>query len=202
MTKAFSCFILAAYLTGNDKSERAVFSLGELVSGNLQWSELTEHIRQKQVIVMNVPQLEYSASTVNLLSMLGDILSKEDFSRPVFIFHGTEEHVNQLFQECEAIAGMFAEYNTFRISLSTEMPPITLNDTEFQPALRETPFAEFSAEEELQQMVGLKQLKEDIQEARMMSLFSKSAENSISIYVETAVTICSFWEIPEQEKQR
>ena len=80
--------------------------------------------------------------------MLGDILSKEDFSRPVFIFHGTEEHVNQLFQECEAIAGMFAEYNTFRISLSTEMPPITLNDTEFQPALRETPFAEFSAEEE------------------------------------------------------
>ena len=173
MTKAFSCFILAAYLTGNDKSERAVFSLGELVSGNLQWSELTEHIRQKQVIVMNVPQLEYSASTVNLLSMLGDILSKEDFSRPVFIFHGTEEHVNQLFQECEAIAGMFAEYNTFRISLSTEMPPITLNDTEFQPALRETPFAEFSAEEELQQMVGLKQLKEDIQEARMMSLFLK-----------------------------
>ena len=173
MTKAFSCFILAAYLTGNDKSERAVFSLGELVSGNLQWSELAEHIRQKQVIVMNVPQLEYSASTVNLLSMLGDILSKEDFSRPVFIFHGTEEHVNQLFQECEAIAGMFAEYNTFRISLSTEMPPITLNDTEFQPALRETPFAEFSAEEELQQMVGLKQLKEDIQEARMMSLFLK-----------------------------
>lgn len=173
MTKAFSCFILAAYLTGNDKSEQAVFSLGELVSGNLQWSELTEHIRQKQVIVMNVPQLEYSASTVNLLSMLGDILSKEDFSRPVFIFHGTEEHVNQLFQECEAIAGMFAEYNTFRISLSTEMPPITLNDTEFQPALRETPFAEFSAEEELQQMVGLKQLKEDIQEARMMSLFLK-----------------------------
>ena len=173
MTKAFSCFILAAYLTGNDKSEQAIFSLGELVSGNLQWSELTEHIRQKQVIVMNVPQLEYSASTVNLLSMLGDILSKEDFSRPVFIFHGTEEHVNQLFQECEAIAGMFAEYNTFRISLSTEMPPITLNDTEFQPALRETPFAEFSAEEELQQMVGLKQLKEDIQEARMMSLFFK-----------------------------
>ena len=173
MTKAFSCFILAAYLTGNDKSEQAIFSLGELVSGNLQWSELTEHIRQKQVIVMNVPQLEYSASTVNLLSMLGDILSKEDFSRPVFIFHGTEEHVNQLFQECEAIAGMFAEYNTFRISLSTEMPPITLNDTEFQPALRETPFAEFSAEEELQQMVGLKQLKEDIQEARMMSLFLK-----------------------------
>lgn len=147
--------------------------MGELVSGNLQWSELTEHIRQKQVIVMNVPQLEYSASTVNLLSMLGDILSKEDFSHPVFIFHGTEEHVNQLFQECEAIAGMFAEYNTFRISLSTEMPPITLNDTEFQPALRETPFAEFSAEEELQQMVGLKQLKEDIQEARMMSLFLK-----------------------------
>ena len=173
MTKAFSCFILAAYLTGNDKSEQAVFSLGELVSGNLQWSELTEHIRQKQVIVMNVPQLEYSASTVNLLSMLGDILSKEDFSRPVFIFHGTEEHVNQLFQECEAIAGMFAEYNTFRISLSTEIPPTTLNDTEFQPALRETPFAEFSAEEELQQMVGLKQLKEDIQEARMMSLFLK-----------------------------
>lgn len=173
MTKAFSCFILAAYLTGNDKSEQAVFSLGELVSGNLQWSELAEHIRQKQVIVMNVPQLEYSASTVNLLSMLGDILSKEDFSHPVFIFHGAEEHVNQLFQECEAIAGMFAEYNTFRISLSTEMPPITLNDTEFQPALRETPFAEFSAEEELQQMVGLKQLKEDIQEARMMSLFLK-----------------------------
>ena len=164
MTKAFSCFILAAYLTGNDKSEQAVFSLGELVSGNLKWSELAEHIRQKQVIVMNVPQLEYSASTVNLLSMLGDILSKEDFSHPVFIFHGAEEHVNQLFQECEAITGMFAEYNTFRISLSTEMPPITLNDTEFQPALRETPFAEFSAEEELQQMVGLKQLKEDIQE--------------------------------------
>ena len=53
------------------------------------------------------------------------------------------------------------------------MPPITLNDTEFQPALRETPFAEFSAEEELQQMIGLKQLKEDIQEARMMSLFLK-----------------------------
>lgn len=173
MTKAFSCFILAAYLTGNDKSEQAVFSLGELVSGNLKWSELAEHIRQKQVIVMNVPQLEYSASTVNLLSMLGDILSKEDFSHPVFIFHGAEEHVNQLFQECEAITGMFAEYNTFRISLSTEMPPITLNDTEFQPALRETPFAEFSAEEELQQMVGLKQLKEDIQEARMMSLFLK-----------------------------
>lgn len=173
MTKAFSCFILAAYLTGNDKSEQAVFSLGELVSGNLKWSELAEHIRQKQVIVMNVPQLEYSASTVNLLSMLGDILSKEDFSHPVFIFHGAEEHVNQLFQECEAIAGMFAEYNTFRISLSTEIPPITLNDTEFQPALRETPFAEFSAEEELQQMVGLKQLKEDIQEARMMSLFLK-----------------------------
>lgn len=173
MTKAFSCFILAAYLTGNDKSEQAIFSLGELVSGNLKWSELAEHIRQKQVIVMNVPQLEYSASTVNLLSMLGDILSKEDFSHPVFIFHGAEEHVNQLFQECEAITGMFAEYNTFRISLSTEMPPITLNDTEFQPALRETPFAEFSAEEELQQMVGLKQLKEDIQEARMMSLFLK-----------------------------
>ena len=86
VTKAFSCFILAAYLTGNDKSEQAVFSLGELVSGNLKWSELAEHIRQKQVIVMNVPQLEYSASTVNLLSMLGDILSKEDFSHPVFIF--------------------------------------------------------------------------------------------------------------------
>lgn len=81
---------------------------------------------------MNVPQLEYSASTVNLLSMLGDILlSKEDFSHPVFIFHGTEEHVNQLFQECEAIAGMFAEYNTFRISLSTEMPPITLTILSF-----------------------------------------------------------------------
>ena len=57
MTKAFSCFILAAYLTGNDKSEQAVFSLGELVSGNLKWSELAEHIRQKQVIVNECPAI-------------------------------------------------------------------------------------------------------------------------------------------------
>lgn len=183
MAKAFACFILSPFLTGEDTPERRIFSLGNLISDKSQWNELAKAMEQKYVIVMYVPELEYNACTVNLLSMLGDQLGKEGFNRPAFIFHGTENNVRQLLEECPSIAELFTEYSTFCLDSSNtktlshseleELLPLPFDDADVKPAPTETTAMEYSAEEELRQMVGLKQLKKEILEARMMSLFLK-----------------------------
>lgn len=110
-------------------------------------------MEQKYVIVMYVPELEYNACTVNLLSMLGDQLGKEGFNRPAFIFHGTENNVRQLLEECPSIAELFTEYSTFCLDSSNtktlshseleELLPLPFDDADVKPAPTETTAMEY-----------------------------------------------------------
>lgn len=184
---AFASYILAGYVSHDNVKERFHCSLDELSTGRARWTRLTNDFEGKKAIVMKVTPLDDNNRTTNILEMLADLLRSNRFANTAFLLHGTPENIEQLFQRCPSLAGLFDGNNTFHVTLS-ESPDVddTPCDTDYalpsdhadidapsmQHALQHSQ-GECPASLKLQKLVGLKRLKADMQDACLMAQFVK-----------------------------
>lgn len=184
---AFASYILAGYVSHDNVKERFHCSLDELSTGRARWTRLTNDFEGKKAIVMKVTPLDDNNRTTNILEMLVDLLRSNRFANTAFLLHGTPENIEQLFQRCPSLGGLFDSNNTFHITLS-ESPDVddTLCDADsalpsdhadidapsMQHATQHSP-GECPASLKLQKLVGLKRLKADMQDACLMAQFVK-----------------------------
>lgn len=171
--KAFASVLFPQHFCGNHADARYVFSLRDLVSGLIQWNYLSLEISQKKAVIIKIPELSYNDRTVNLLSLFAYSLQRGLFPGVTFIFQGTEKAVNELCLQCTQMDTLFTEEQTFRIQTNGILETIELLEKDTDEASGSGTYvpAESDAERQLQQMVGLRRLKQDIEEARIMALF-------------------------------
>ena len=184
---AFASYILAGYVSHDNVKERFHCSLDELSTGRARWTRLTNDFEGKKAIVMKVTPLDDNNRTTNILEMLADLLRSNRFANTAFLLHGTPENIEQLFQRCPSLAGLFDGNNTFHVTLS-ESPDA--DDTPCDadsalpsdhadidaPSMQHAPqhsLGECPASLKLQKLVGLKRLKADMQDACLMAQFVK-----------------------------
>lgn len=183
--KAFAVFILSNYFTSENTDDRYLFSLKELTEGSLSWKKLKQETNRKKAVIIEVNLLEYSPRILNTLSELAGFIRQSRPEGPAYIFHGQYECIGNLLQECEAIENLFTEETTFHIlppaseAAPDPLPPFDCPLPFDSPT--ENPAPDFrspgTAEKELMEMVGLKRVKEDMMEARMMAHFLKKRKD-------------------------
>ena len=184
---AFASYILAGYVSHDNVKERFHCSLDELSTGRARWTRLTNDFEGKKAIVMKVTPLDDNNRTTNILEMLADLLRSNRFVNTAFLLHGTPENIEQLFQRCPSLAGLFDGNNTFHITLS-ESPDVDDTPCDADSALpsdyadidapsmqhvTQHNLSECPASLKLQKLVGLKRLKADMQDACLMAQFVK-----------------------------
>lgn len=184
---AFASYILAGYVSHDNVKERFHCSLDELSTGRARWTRLTNDFEGKKAIVMKVTPLDDNNRTTNILEMLADLLRSNRFANTAFLLHGTPENIEQLFQRCPSLAGLFDGNNTFHITLS-ESPDVDDTPCDADSALSSDHVnidtssmqhttqhsqGECPASLKLQKLVGLKRLKADMQDACLMAQFVK-----------------------------
>lgn len=184
---AFAALILAGHISGDTVENSFRCSLDELSTGRARWTRLTKDFEGKKTIVMKVTPLDNNNRTTNILEMLVDLLQSNRFANTTFLLHGTPENIEHLFQRCPTMSHLFDENNTFHIA-PTETPANTdtVSDTElplpFDMVEAETSSISYGRKrcqdkcpacQKLEKMVGLKRLKSEMQDARLMALFTK-----------------------------
>lgn len=173
--KAFASVLLPKHFCDNQPEARYVLPLEHLVSGAIQWEHLSAEIGQSKVVVVRIAELPYNDRTVNLLSLFASVLSCGHFRGVTFLFQGTEKAVKELRLQCTLMDALFTDEQTFHVQTDGIQELIARLEGQSDEACHSewNDPSEQSAEQQLQQMVGLRRLKEDMEEARMMALFLK-----------------------------
>lgn len=173
---------LATYILGShfanyqNPEELYKISLEELVYGPVCWEQLVQEIKQKKLVVVKITQMIYDYQTINTINMFADLLGQDNREGAVVIFHGSENHVLNLCIKCDTFSRLFAEKNIFYTKENEDNPDETDQSTEISQKTVATVSTTLSAEQALQELVGLERLKQDMQEARLMALFTRKRQ--------------------------
>lgn len=206
---AFASMILGGFVTGDDVTKKYSFSILEVTSGMYGWKNHDPMISNKEAVIIEIPQLEYTHQTINMINMLASIISN-NAGNCTFILHGTEENISMMMMKCVMMDNLFTDENTFRLTpdRSVTIPAIE-EDDEFTRLLEEfiagetedSPITDETDEEEefidnlasgdnelydsnvcpaefvLKEMIGLNRLKHDLEEAKIMALFTQKRKD-------------------------
>lgn len=176
--RALASFVLGMYIARKESNRAIYLKLKELVAGHETWDGVLQKLPDYRVTIIEVTDMTYSAKAVNMISMLLSLAKNKAFTNHTFIFYGTEENIENLRKECPTLPDVFTEYNTLHVMPKTDSYTNTEDawkDEALNNLLPTDNVAETStpAERELQQMIGLKRLKEEVQEAKLLALFNK-----------------------------
>lgn len=186
-TRVFSSLILSAHFTEENTETRYAFPVKEFFSGELGWEELSPQLKQSKAVTVNLQSFPDSPAAESQLNILYNLIVQNTFPNATFILHGTEEDIERTHSRCPRLVQFFGPENTFTVHKpadesshpETEFPyevtPMHLSDGEDTVHTQPSPSEEesASAEEQLDELVGLQRLKKDIREARLLTLFIK-----------------------------
>lgn len=169
--------ILARFIADNDESKIGELPLEGIVAGYNDWTEVPKSIAGKNVAIAEIPYFIYDTETANMVNLIASIIKSDVFKDTTFVFYGTQDNIDNMMGECKVMSELFNENTTFTLAPGNTTNSVD-EDEEFQKILKDfintNPPAEHKdAAEELEKMVGLQRVKDDIKEARMMSLFNK-----------------------------
>lgn len=180
---AFATSILAASLTDSHPKACCRFALNDLLSGRLSWSLLRDNLDDKKTVVVQVDRMGTSTCNENMLDLLSDWLKSAD-ALP-FVFHGSEKNIDLLLQYIPALADLFDEHTTFALSEmpdnsiwnddeETELPlPEEAGVCDLRQPCPETTDTSCNATQKLERLIGLSQLKADMQDACLAARFAR-----------------------------
>lgn len=187
---ALSSMVLCGFITDDDLSKRYRFSLGEIATGSYGWKNMEEDVVQAKAVVVDVPELKYTGPVVNLVNLFASVVKYGTFADTTFILNGTRQNINLMMEHCVLMKDLFAKDRIFRLTYDRS---VVMNDEDFgdfeallnnfisddgektdsadEKTRNEDVCAE--AERKLSEMVGLKQVKDDIRDAQIMAQFNK-----------------------------
>ena len=189
-TKAMASMILGGFITNDDVTKKYYLSLSEITTGAYGWKNMEKKVAKSKAAIIEVPDLDYNAHTVNIVNLMASMIRYDTFSGTTFVLHGTDRNIDMMMEKCILMQGLFSDRTTLRLSSDRSvgvkyeydeeedefMKAVgKLLDKENRCGLEETEnrTGYCKAERELEAMVGLQRLKDDIKEARMMAMFNK-----------------------------
>ena len=188
--KALASLILGGFITEDDISLKYCLSLGEITTGAYGWKHMEDKVAKAKAVIVEVPELNYNAHTVNIVNLMASIIRYDTFRETTFILHGKDRDIAMMMEKCVLMNGLFTKETTFRLSSDRSVGTKYEYDEENEDFLKlvegllddkfscstgneEVRPSSGKAEKELEAMIGLQRVKDDMREARMMSMFNK-----------------------------
>lgn len=189
-TKAMASMILGGFITNDDVTKKYYLSLSEITTGAYGWKNMEKKVAKSKAAIIEVPDLDYNAHTVNIVNLMASMIRYDTFSGTTFVLHGTDRNIDMMMEKCILMQGLFSDRTTLRLSSDRSVGvkhDYDEEEDEFMKAVGElldkgngysteetgSRGGCRKAEKELEAMVGLQRLKDDMKEARMMAMFNK-----------------------------
>lgn len=188
----FTSEFINGVLSKDNSQDILQLSLNDLINSPFNSKDIIDKIETTKKIILEVPLLSYDIQTVNLINILLSMIDNTSIHKDrVLIMYGTHESINMIEEKCYVTKNLINKDNTINLSspkniIDNYCSDIYEEDEQealFIHKLCEDKFKEVpndNAEKELDQMIGLQKVKEDMREARIMSMFNKKrAEMSL-----------------------
>ena len=188
--KALASLILGGFITEDDVSLKYCLSLGEITTGAYGWKHMEDKVAKAKAVIVEVPELNYNAHTVNIVNLMASIIRYDTFRETTFILHGKDRDIAMMMEKCVLMNGLFTKETTFRLSSDRSIGSEYVYDREQEDftklvegildekyGCKETDSdcgaSPCKAERDLQSMVGLQRVKDDMRETMMMAMFNR-----------------------------
>ena len=188
--KALASMILGGFITEDDVSLKYCLSLGEITTGAYGWKHMEDKVAKAKAVIVEVPELNYNAHTVNIVNLMASIIRYDTFRETTFILHGKDRDIAMMMEKCVLMNGLFTKETTFRLSSDRSIGSEYVYDREQEDftklvegildekyGCKETDSdcgaSPCKAERDLQSMVGLQRVKDDMRETMMMAMFNR-----------------------------
>ncbi len=166
--KEFTSEIIGKCISNDDASNIVQLFLEEITNSLCDWSRLAAKIEQAKAVILEIPQLADNVQVVNLVNFfISSVIKHRIFPHTAWIIYGIEKNL-------EAIGALKETFDDSHIiHLSSLGTPDNLNNTLNRCDDENKCNEVCEAEKKLEEMIGLRRLKEDMKDARIMSLFNK-----------------------------
>jgi|GEM_PF-680528 len=186
--KEFSTKFIGGFLSEDNSIHILQLSLNDIINCTFNCKKQNDDIDSAKTIILEVPSLNYSVQIVNLINIFFSvIINNSNINDKTLVIYGSEENIDMIKENCYIINSLINRDNTISLyttknKIENDCPDIPEDDEterQFIHQAFEDSIKEFirndeeDAEKELEEMIGLQKVKEDMKEARMMSMFNK-----------------------------
>ncbi len=180
--KEFTTHFIGGFLTKDSQYHILQLSLNDIINSSFNYKEINDKIESAKAIILEVPSLNYNIQIVNLINIFLSIITNNIHKDRTLVMYGTNKNINMIKENCYVIKNLTNKNNTINLSTTNAIGNYCPDDELIQQFIHQLfedidkkPINcdEENVEKEFEEMVGLQKVKEDMKEARMMSMFKK-----------------------------
>lgn len=179
-------------ITDNSSPNRVNTSFEDILKHPCNWAEIKRKIGTAKTFVIEAPQINYTPEAVNLINLFMDSIVNEVLNKNVvLVIYGLMDNINMLNGNCYTVKDIYQNCNKINLTDWEEIDiwnPCDNSDNNDAGDIIKSllmPKADTAAsepaeiaknndaEKELEGMIGLRKVKDDMKDARLMSMFKK-----------------------------
>ena len=179
-------------ITDNSSPNRVNSSFEDILKHPCNWAEIKRKIGTAKTFVIEAPQMNYTPEAVNLINLFMDSIVNEVLNKNVIlVIYGLMDNIDMLKGNCYTVKDIYQNCNKINLTDWDEIDiwnPCDNSDNNDAGDIIKSllmPKADTAAsepaeiaknndaEKELEGMIGLRKVKDDMKDARLMSMFKK-----------------------------
>ena len=179
-------------ITDNSSPNRVNTSFEDILKHPCNWAEIKRKIGTAKTFVIEAPQINYTPEAVNLINLFMDSIVNEVLNKNVIlVIYGLMDNIDMLKGNCYTVKDIYQNCNKINLTDWEEIDiwnPCDNSDNNDAGDIIKSllmPKADTAAsepaeiaknndaEKELEGMIGLRKVKDDMKDARLMSMFKK-----------------------------
>lgn len=179
-------------ITDNSSPNRVNSSFEDILKHPCNWAEIKRKIGTAKTFVIEAPQINYTPEAVNLINLFMDSIVNEVLNKNVIlVIYGLMDNIDMLKRNCYTVKDIYQNCNKINLTDWEEIDiwnPCDNSDNNDAGDIIKSllmPKADTAAsepaeiaknndaEKELEGMIGLRKVKDDMKDARLMSMFKK-----------------------------
>ena len=179
-------------ITDNSSPNRVNSSFEDILKHPCNWAEIKRKIGTAKTFVIEAPQINYTLEAVNLINLFMDSIISEILNKNVvLVIYGLMDNIDMLKGNCYTVKDIYQKCNKINLTDWEEIDiwnPCDNSDNNDAGDIIKSllmPKADNAAsepaeiaknndaEKELEEMIGLRKVKDDMKDARLMSMFKK-----------------------------
>ncbi len=179
-------------ITDNSSPNRVNTSFEDILKHPCNWAEIKRKIGTAKTFVIEAPQINYTLEAVNLINLFMDSIVNEVLNKNVIlVIYGLMDNIDMLKGNCYTVKDIYQNCNKINLTDWEEIDiwnPCDNSDNNDTGDIIKSllmPKADTAAsepaeiaknndaEKELEGMIGLRKVKDDMKDARLMSMFKK-----------------------------
>lgn len=179
-------------ITDYSSPKRVNSSFEDILKHPCNWAEIKRKIETAKTFVIEAPQINYTLEAVNLINLFMDSIVNEVLNKNVIlVIYGLMDNIDMLKGNCYTVKDIYQNCNKINLTDWEEIDiwnPCDNSDNNDAGDIIKSllmPKADTAAsepaeiaknndaEKELEGMIGLRKVKDDMKDARLMSMFKK-----------------------------